>query len=62
MDTAEPAALHGTIQPVPEGDAQPFADKEALLALLHQLILEQVLSHGGQHGSDGETLGVAYER
>lgn len=38
VDPAEPDALRGALQPVPEGEAQPFADEAALLALLRQYI------------------------
>jgi len=37
VDPAEPDALRGALQPVPEGEAQPFADEQALLALLRRL-------------------------
>jgi len=37
VDPAEPDALRGALQPVPEGEAQSFADEQGLLALLHRL-------------------------
>lgn len=37
VDPAEPQALRGALQPVPEGEARPFADEQALLALLRRL-------------------------
>lgn len=36
-DPAEPEALRGALQAVPEGETHPFADEQALLALLRQV-------------------------
>ena len=33
----EPETLRGDLRPLPEGEAQPFPDEQALLALLHRL-------------------------
>ncbi|GAB4560171.1 MAG: hypothetical protein Kow0047_06650 [Anaerolineae bacterium] len=38
VDPAMPASLHGLIQPLPEGEALPFADEQALLALLRRML------------------------
>jgi len=37
VNSAEPEALRGDLRPLPEGEAQPFPDEQALLALLHRL-------------------------
>ena len=37
VNSVEPEALRGELRTVPEGEAQPFADEQALLALLHRL-------------------------
>jgi len=37
VDSSEPEALRGDLRPVPEGEAQPFPDEQALLALLHRM-------------------------
>jgi hypothetical protein len=37
VNSAEPQALRGDLRPLPEGEAQPFPDEQALLALLHRL-------------------------
>ncbi len=37
VNSAEPEALRGDLRPMPEGEAQPFPDEQALLALLHRL-------------------------
>jgi hypothetical protein len=37
VDSAEPQALRGELRPVPEGEAQPFTNEQALLALLRRL-------------------------
>jgi hypothetical protein len=38
VNSVEPEALRGDLWPTPEGEAQPFPDEQALLALLHQLV------------------------
>ncbi len=38
IDPHEPGALQGSLQPVPEGEAQPFADEQALLAALRKVV------------------------
>lgn len=38
VDPAEPDALRGALQPMPEGEPMPFADEQRLLALLRQSI------------------------
>ncbi len=38
IDPDEPGALRGSLQPVPEGEAQPFADEQALLAALRKVV------------------------
>ena len=37
VNSAEPQALRGDLRPLPEGEAQPFPDEQALLALLRRL-------------------------
>jgi len=37
VNSSEPDALRGALQPVPEGEAQSFADEQGLLALLRRL-------------------------
>jgi len=37
VDSSEPETLRGDLRPVPEGEAQPFPDEQALLALLHRM-------------------------
>ncbi len=39
IDPDEPEALRGSLQPVPEGEAQLFADEGALLAALRKAVL-----------------------
>ncbi len=39
IDPHEPGALRGSLQPVPEGEAQPFTDEETLLVALHRMTL-----------------------
>ncbi|MCX8006111.1 MAG: hypothetical protein N2688_14340 [Burkholderiaceae bacterium] len=36
VDPAEPKALRGALQPLPEGEVQFFQDENALLALLRR--------------------------
>jgi len=40
VNSAEPEALRGDLRPLPEGEAQPFPDEQALLALLHWILVE----------------------
>jgi len=40
VNSSEPEALRGDLRPMPEGEAQPFPDEQALLALLHRLVVE----------------------
>jgi len=40
VNPAEPEALRGDLRPIPEGEAQPFPDEQALLALLRRLVVE----------------------
>ena len=42
VNSAEPQALRGDLRPLPEGDAQPFTDEQALLALLRQIGLAKL--------------------
>jgi len=37
VDPDEPETLRGDLRPLPEGEAQPFPDEQALLALLRRL-------------------------
>ncbi len=37
IDPAEPEALRGALQLLPEGEPQPFTDEQALLVLLRQV-------------------------
>lgn len=37
-DSAEPEALRGDLRPLPEGQPMPFADEQALLALLRRML------------------------
>jgi len=37
VNSAEPEALRGDLRPMPEGEPMPFADEQALLALLRRL-------------------------
>lgn len=46
VNSAEPQALRGDLRPVPEGEPMPFADEEALLALLRQIVAESTQSQG----------------
>jgi hypothetical protein len=39
VDSDEPEALRGALQPVPEGETQPFAGDQALLILLRRMVL-----------------------
>lgn len=36
VDPDEPDVLRGALQPMPEGEPQPFTDEAGLLALLHR--------------------------
>ncbi len=47
VDPDEPRALRGSLQPVPEGEAQPFADEGALLTILHQMSRQVAETSGG---------------
>jgi hypothetical protein len=38
VDPAEPDALRGAVEPVPEGETQPFVNERELVVLLHRLI------------------------
>ncbi|MGB9723022.1 MAG: hypothetical protein ACP5OO_02285 [Chloroflexia bacterium] len=38
IDPARPEALRGVLQPLPEGEALPFTDEQALLALLRRML------------------------
>lgn len=38
MDTETPQVLRGSLQKVTEAEALPFADEQALLALLHRVV------------------------
>ncbi len=49
VNSTEPEALRGDLRPMPEGEAQPFPDEQALLALLHRL-----LSPAGESPPPGE--------
>jgi hypothetical protein len=40
VDPAEPDALHGALQAVPQSEALPFTDERGLLALLRRLIYQ----------------------
>lgn len=52
IDPAEPKALRGALQPVPEGEAQPFADAQTLLTLLRRIAAEATASSVGQSGPE----------
>jgi hypothetical protein len=39
VDPDEPEALRGALQPVPEGETQPFVGEQALLVLLRRMVL-----------------------
>jgi hypothetical protein len=53
VDPAEPEALRGALQPVPEGETQPFASDWALLTLLRQLASEATGAPDGRTPSGG---------
>jgi hypothetical protein len=36
LDPTEPTALRGTVQALPEGKPEPFADAQSLLAMFHR--------------------------
>jgi len=57
VNSAKPKVLHGVLQPMPEGEARPFADEETLVALLHREISGNAPPPSEQPGSDGETPG-----
>jgi len=42
VDPDEPEALRGDLRAIPEGEAQPFPDEQALLALLRQIGLAKL--------------------
>ncbi len=54
VNSAEPQALRGDLRPLPEGEPMPFADEEALLALLHRMLAptEEPLSPEGAEALD----------
>jgi hypothetical protein len=52
VDTAEPEALRGALQPIPEAAAIPFAGEEALLALLHELIWHMMRVSSNETGEN----------
>ncbi len=52
IDPDEPGALRGSLQPVPAGEAQPFADEGALLAALRQ-VSRQAAEPGGEDPAAG---------
>lgn len=51
VDSEDPTALRGALQPVPEGEAQPFSDEVALLALLRRLTGETAEPSGAGTGA-----------
>jgi len=42
VDSSEPETLRGDLRAIPEGEAQPFPDEQALLALLRQIGLAKL--------------------
>ncbi len=54
VNSAEPHALRGDLRPLPEGEPTPFADEEALLALLRRMLAptEEPLSPTGVEALD----------
>jgi hypothetical protein len=38
VNSSEPQILRGDLRPMPEGEAQPFSDEQALLVLLRRLV------------------------
>ncbi len=46
VNSAEPEALRGDLRPMPEGEPIPFADEQALLALLRRLTGETAKPSG----------------
>lgn len=53
VDPAEPGAIRGALQAMPEGGSQPFSDEQGLLALLRQMVLPTM------GAPDSETTGRA---
>jgi hypothetical protein len=53
VNSSEPDVLRGALQPVPEGEAQSFADEQALLALLRRLT--------GETAEPSDTGATSYE-
>jgi hypothetical protein len=52
VDPAEPKVLRGALQAMPEGETMPFADAQALLALLWQMTLPTMGAlNGGTAGN-----------
>lgn len=47
-NSAEPETLRGDLRPMPEGEPMPFADEEALLALLRRMLLAGPAEPGGK--------------
>lgn len=41
VDSAEPPTLRGHLQPMPEGEAQPFAGEKDLLAILRAFLSQE---------------------
>ncbi|MFZ5808840.1 MAG: hypothetical protein ACOY16_06135 [Chloroflexota bacterium] len=41
VDSAEPLTLRGNLQPMPEGEAQPFAGEIDLLAILRAFLSQE---------------------
>jgi hypothetical protein len=52
IDPAEPEALRGAVEPVPEGESRPFASDQALLALLRQMVLPAPVKPGSETTND----------
>ena len=51
IDSTEPEALRGDLRPMPEGEPIPFADEQALLALLRRLTGETAEPSGTGTGA-----------
>jgi hypothetical protein len=62
VDPAEPDALRGAVEPVPEGESRPFASDQALLALLRQMALPRAIAPGSEIASDRDVKCVEGRR
>ena len=53
VDPDNPEVLRGALQPVPEGETQPFSSGQALLTVLHKIASGATCASGDGAGASG---------